>query len=144
FDREVKLRGFRVEPREVEAVLGRHRSVREAGVVAREEASGDKRLVAYVVAREDESPQHEDGGTLDRSEPLARWRRIYDDLIYADAAAETLPRPDADPTFNPVGWISSYTGLPIPTDEMREQVERTVDHILALRPKRVLEVGSAR
>jgi len=55
-DRQVKVRGYRIEPGEVESAILLHPGVREAAVELRDDASGDARLVGYVVPSAEEAP----------------------------------------------------------------------------------------
>lgn len=48
-DQQIKLRGFRIEPGELEAILNQHLAVSEAIVQLLDECSGHKRLVAYLI-----------------------------------------------------------------------------------------------
>ncbi|WP_316528536.1 non-ribosomal peptide synthase/polyketide synthase [Kitasatospora brasiliensis] len=122
-DDQVKVRGFRVEPAEVESALTEHPAVAQAAVVAQ-----DDRLIGYVVPRQDDA---RDGGL--EADHVGEWRDIYD----------ALPITPEETAFghNFVGWNSSYDAAPIPVEQMREWRDATVDRILALRPRRVLEVG---
>jgi acyl-CoA synthetase (AMP-forming)/AMP-acid ligase II/SAM-dependent methyltransferase/acyl carrier protein len=134
-DEQVKIRGFRVEPGEVEAVLGEHDAVQESVVAPQEDRHGDTRLVAYVVPNDGYHGSAEDPSRDElRSEHLSHWQTLFDHVYGPE-------RTQRDPAFDTAGWNSSYTGEPIPDEEMREWLDDTVARILALRPRRVLELG---
>ncbi|MFB8083094.1 amino acid adenylation domain-containing protein [Streptomyces sp. NPDC056013] len=76
-DQQVKLRGFRIEPGEIESALVAHDSVAQAAVIVREDRPGDKRLVAYLVGHGGTAPDpdalraHADGLLPDYMVPSA-------------------------------------------------------------------------
>jgi amino acid adenylation domain-containing protein len=68
-DQQIKLRGHRVEPGEIEAVLERHPHVGEAAVALWKPAPGDERLVAYVVRSGDECDETDMRAAMVRALP---------------------------------------------------------------------------
>lgn len=71
-DRQIKLRGFRIEMAEIDAVLERHPATREAVAAAIEYGPGDQRLIAYVVPNEQQALPVHRLITLESEEKLSK------------------------------------------------------------------------
>ncbi|GLZ16314.1 hypothetical protein Acsp04_65490 [Actinomadura sp. NBRC 104425] len=127
-DGQVKVRGFRVELGEVEYALNRHPTVRQAIALTRRDTAGDLRLVAYVLPDPAEVES-----VVAADEQVRQWQEVYD-----QGYLEVTDR-DFGEDFNL--WVSSYTGEPIPVEEMRAWRDAAVDRILGFTPRRVLELG---
>ncbi len=132
-DTQVKVRGFRIELGELESVLNEHPGVLEGVVAAHDDEIGTKRLAAYVVA----NPEYHDGSLGDDrpAQQLAEWNEVFNDLYGEVDSSQQFE-------FYIAGWESSYSGEQMPADEVAEWVNQTVDRILALKPRRLRDLGS--
>ncbi|HWW77564.1 MAG TPA: phosphopantetheine-binding protein, partial [Pyrinomonadaceae bacterium] len=107
-DSQVKVRGFRIEPGEVEAALRKHPGVSEAVVIAREEVGGGgRRLVAYAVCKDG-------AGQLTPAELREHLQRLLPEYMLPSAFVllERLP-------LTPNGKVDRKA-LPAPEEVVRE------------------------
>ncbi|MEP7246666.1 MAG: amino acid adenylation domain-containing protein [Gammaproteobacteria bacterium] len=132
-DQQVKIRGYRIELGEIETLLANHAQVKDAVVLLREDVSGEKRLVAYVVGERDGAVTAESDGAFGHlhNDIVNEWETLYEQTYGLEN--------HVGPSF--IGWNSSYTGQPIPEPEMQEWLACTVERILALKPRKMLEIG---
>ncbi|WUI28994.1 amino acid adenylation domain-containing protein [Mycobacterium sp. NBC_00419] len=131
-DEQVKIRGYRVELGEIDNALLTCPQVSQAAATVYRNEVGDAHLIAYVTL------DHGAAGIRDTeqdADTVEQWQHVYDELYSAETG---LPEFGMD--FR--GWNSSLSGDPIPLEEMIQWRAATVDRILALQPRRVLEIGA--
>ncbi|MBQ0985577.1 amino acid adenylation domain-containing protein [Streptomyces sp. F63] len=142
-DSQVKIRGYRIELGEIDSTLSEHPAVQDAATIVREDRAGDRSLVSYVVlhpqraraaVQEDGDRDGDKDGDSLAGRRIDRWREVYD--AFDPGAAE-----DSEDGNDFSGWNSSYTGLPIPLEEMRSWQQDTVELIRGHDPRTILEIG---
>ncbi|WP_139333086.1 non-ribosomal peptide synthetase, partial [Mycobacterium sp. SP-6446] len=124
-DTQIKLRGQRIELGEIENTLLACPQVTQAAVSVHQNSAG-AHLIAYVVLDHTAIADHV-------AESVEQWQHVNDQLYGAEVG-------DFGKDFR--GWNSSYTDDPIPLEEMVEWRSAAVDRIMALEPRRVLEIGA--
>ena len=115
-DFQVKIRGVRIEPGEIEATLTQQPGVRECVVLAREDVLNDKRLVVYIVANQQRTPSAHDLRSF-LKQKLPDYM-VPSAFVYLDALPRTangkidrgaLPAPDQSSAALEQSYVAART-----------------------------------
>ena len=128
-DQQVKIRGFRVDLNAIEHCLLNHPDIEKAVVVAAGDEN-NKKIIACVVEK---NSIPSSGGFEYSKKQINYWQNLYNQIYLNSKQEEVL--------FNIAGWKDSYTSKHIPKEQMEEWVSKTVNRILALKPRQVFEIG---
>ncbi len=136
-DNQVKVRGYRIEPGEIEATINQHQDITTSLVLPIGDTSEERQLAAYICP----SSEYLDSQAKALSDAqVKQWTDIFDDA-YAPLQTEQSVAFDT----NLSGWNSSYSGEAIAKEQMLEWIEGTVTRILACKnpakANRILEIG---
>lgn len=111
WDDQVKIRGFRIELGDIESALSQHPMVRQCKVLAREDDPGDRRLVGYVVVREDEAvtmPELREYLLLKLPKPMIPSAFVQLAVLPLTPNGKVDPRALPRPTVNDVQVATAY------------------------------------
>jgi amino acid adenylation domain-containing protein len=135
-DQQVKIRGLRIEPGEIEARLLKHRLIKEAVVIDRQSESGEKYLCAYIVSKE----------AFDLSELHAYLSGGLPDYMIPSffVEVETIPlTPNGKVARGalPVPGVRVGEAFAAPADEIERRMTETWAEVLGIK-KEVIDVNA--
>jgi amino acid adenylation domain-containing protein/non-ribosomal peptide synthase protein (TIGR01720 family) len=130
-DQQVKVRGFRVEPAEIECLLEQLSGVKTSAVLMQENGADEQQLTAYIVPKQARVSSIDVGSEMELDH-IESWTALYENTYQSSKNTGD---------FDITGWNSSYTDNPIPANEMQQWVDNTVAAIIADNPRRILEIG---
>jgi thioesterase domain-containing protein/aryl carrier-like protein len=133
-DDQVKIRGYRVELEEIEAVLGAHPGVHEVVVMARENSSGEKGLVAYLVPSREQVPTASELRSY-LSKKLPHYM-VPAAVVLLEAMPKT-PNGKVDKRALPVPTAADFAATQeyvAPTNELQTQLARIWETVLDKKP----------
>ncbi len=120
-DYQVKIRGFRIEIAEIEYAIKSYPGIREAVVSTMLDKYGNANLLAYYTEKE----------TVANSD---QWKEVFDQTYKNSNKI-------IDKKFNISGWNSLYDGKPIPSEQMSEWLDNTVEQICQGENQNIVELG---
>jgi amino acid adenylation domain-containing protein len=138
-DRQVKIRGLRIEQGEVETVLAQHPTVQQCVVTAREDRENDKRLVAYIISNPEQAPAVNE---LRRflKQKLPEYM-VPNAFVFLDALPLTpngkldrraLPAPDQTRPESEANFV-------VPRDDLELQLTLIWEKVLGIQPIGVMD-----
>jgi amino acid adenylation domain-containing protein len=132
-DEQVKIRGYRVEPAEIRIALELHPGIRQAFVVAHECASGDRRLIAYVVTATESPSTGELFAWLRGRLPEYMVPSAFISVDRIPLGANGKVDKSALPAPAP-GFMETGRGYLAPRDELERSVARIWEQTLGMSP----------
>ncbi|WP_223210642.1 non-ribosomal peptide synthetase, partial [Microcystis aeruginosa] len=137
-DNQVKIRGFRIELGEIETVLSQHSAVKTAVVIAREDETNQKRLVAYIIPQIEiiSPPKEQNSLNITQLRQFLKAKLPEYMIPSAFVILESLP-------LTPNGK-TDYRGLPAPEFQSQEQYiapRNPIEEILSSIWAKVLKVA---
>jgi amino acid adenylation domain-containing protein len=127
-DNQIKINGQRIELEEINQKILRHEAISTVTTQVNVMDNDDEALTSYVVLNKNRASESLTGHRVDE------WKKLWDEFYIDNSDVEKKE-------FNISGWYNSYDGKSFSSDEAQESINNTVEKVLSLKPKKILEIG---